>query len=246
LLPVFIVSLMISAGADSVAPADTFLSPNKKGTISGKISYPGKAPKPQKVMVVKDVKVCAKVDHFDERLVVDEENGIKDVVVWLEKVEGGKSIDSLGQEFILDQKVCAYKPHVLIVPVNTPVKILNNDKILHNIHTYCAKNKPVNLAQPRFKKTIRMTFKQPEKVQVRCDVHGWMSAWIVVVEHAYYTVTDEKGEYSLDGIPPGGYTLKFWQESLGERDSEVTIEEGTDIELNYVFELTKPAAQARE
>ena len=236
---------MISAGAGSSAPADTFLIPNNTGTISGKISYPGEAPKPQKLMVIKDVKVCAKVEHFDERLVVDEENGIKDVVVWLEKVEGGKSIDSLGGEFILDQKVCAYKPHVLIVPVNTPVKILNNDKILHNIHTYCAKNKPVNLAQPRFKKTLRMTFKEPERVRVRCDVHGWMSAWIVVVEHAYYTVTDEKGEYVLDGIPPGGYTLKFWQESLGERSSEVTIGEETDVQFDYAFEAAEPAKKIK-
>jgi len=241
LLSLLIISIMISAGVNKDTPAESYPSTTKSGTISGKITYLGEISKPQKLMVIKDVKVCAKMDHFDERLVVGEGNGIKDVVVWLENVEGGKSIDSLGGEFILDQKVCAYKPHILIVPVNTAVKILNNDKILHNIHTYGVKNKPVNLAQPRFKKTLRMTFKEPEKVQVRCDVHGWMSAWIIVVEHAYYTVTNEKGEYSLDGIPQGTYTLKFWQESLGERTSEVTIGEEKDIELDYTFELTKPA-----
>ena len=220
-------------------------STNLSGTLSGKITYLGEVSKPQKLMVIKDVKVCSKMDHFDERLVVGEENGIKDVVVWLDRVEGGMSIDSLGKEFILDQKVCTYKPHVLIVPVNTPVKILNNDKILHNIHTYGVKNKPVNLAQPRFKKTLRMTFKEPEKVQVRCDVHGWMSAWIIVVEHAYYTVTNEKGEYSLDGIPQGTYTLKFWQESLGERTSEVTIGEEKNVQIDYAFEAAEPAKKIK-
>ena len=236
---------MISAGVDNTTSADSVQNLIGTGTLSGKIEYLGEAPKLQKLMVIKDVKVCAKVDHFDERLVVDEENGIKDVVVWLDKVEGGKSLDSLGKEFILDQKDCAYNPHVLIVPVNTPVKILNNDKILHNIHTYGVKNKPVNLAQPRFKKTIKMTFTEPEKVQVRCDVHGWMSAWIIAAEHAYYTITDEKGEYSLDGIPPGKYTLNFWQESLGEKELEVTIKEEKSVQLDFAFEPAKPAKKRK-
>ncbi len=236
---------MISAGVDSTTSADSVKTLIGTGTLSGKIKYLGEAPTLQKLMVIKDVKVCAKVDHFDERLVVDEENGIKDVVVWLDKVEGGKSLDSLGEEFILDQKDCAYNPHVLIVPVNTPVKILNNDKILHNIHTYGVKNKPVNLAQPRFKKTIKMTFTEPEKVQVRCDVHGWMSAWIIAAEHAYYTITDEKGEYSLDGIPPGKYTLNFWQESLGEKELEVTIKEEKNVQLDFAFEPAKPAKKRK-
>ena len=236
---------MISAGVEKDTSAESVLNPIETGTISGKISYLGEAPKPQKLMVIKDVKICAKVDHFDDRLIVGEENGIKNVVVWLEGVEGGKPIDSLGAEFILDQKVCAYNPHVLIVPVSMPVKILNNDKILHNIHTYGVKNKPVNLAQPRFKKTIKMTFTEPEKVQVRCDVHGWMSAWIIVVEHAYYTVTDEKGEYILDGIPPGNYTLNFWQESLGEKSSEVTIGEEKNVQLDYAFEPAKPTKKLK-
>lgn len=231
---------MISAGVDKTTSADSVQNLIGTGTLSGKIKYLGEAPKLQKLMVIKDVKVCAKMDHFDERLVVDEEKGIKDVVVWLDNVEGGKSLDSLAEEFILDQRVCAYNPHVLIVPVNRPVKILNNDKILHNIHTYGVKNKPVNLAQPRFKKTIKMTFTKPEKVQVRCDVHGWMSAWIIAAEHAYYTVTNEKGEYSLDGIPPGKYTLNFWQESLGEKELEVIIKEEQNVELDYAFEPTKP------
>lgn len=236
---------MISAGVDKTTSVDSVNTLIVTGTLSGKIKYLAEAPKLQKLMVIKDVKVCAKMDHFDERLVVDEERGIKDVVVWLDKVEGGKSLDALGEEFILDQKVCAYNPHVLIVPVNTPVKILNNDKILHNIHTYGVKNKPVNLAQPRFKKTLKMTFTEPEKVQVRCDVHGWMSAWIIAAEHAYYTVTNEKGEYSLDGIPPGKYTLKFWQETLGEQELGVTIKEEQDLELDYFFGPAKPSKKRK-
>ena len=193
-------------------------------------------------MVIKDVKVCAKIDHFDDRLVVGNDGGINNVVVSLDSVEGGKSMDSLGTEFVLDQLLCAYDPHVLIVPVNKRIKILNSDGILHNIHTYGIRNRSVNLAQPKFKKKLSLTLKEPERVQVRCDVHGWMSAWFIVAEHPYYTVTGSAGEFSLTGVPPGTYTLNIWQELLGEKSVQVTVEAGKESELNFAFD----AAAAEE
>jgi len=190
-------------------------------------------------MVIKDVKVCAEIDHYDDRLVVGIDGGINNVVVSLDSVKGGKSLDSLGTEFVLDQKVCAYNPHILIVPVNRQIKILNSDGILHNIHTYCKLNPPLNIAQPRFKNKLKLTFEKPEKVQVRCDVHGWMSAWFIVAEHAYYTVTDSAGRFSLRGVPPGTYTLNIWQELLGEKSVQLTVKAGEESELNFAFEEEK-------
>ena len=176
------------------------------------------------------------MDHYDDRLVVGKDGGIKYVVISLDSVNAGKSIDSLGTEFVLDQKMCAYDPHILIVPVNQQITILNNDGILHNIHTYGKLNRSVNLAQPRFKKKLKLTLKEPEKVQVRCDVHGWMSAWFIVVEHAYYTVTDSAGRFSLNGVPPGTYTLNIWQELLGDKSVQVSVEAGEKSELNFAYD----------
>ena len=190
-------------------------------------------------MVIKDVKVCAEIDHYDDRLIIGENGGIKNVVISLDSVNGGKSIDSLGTEFVLDQKVCAYNPHILIVPVNRQISILNSDGILHNIHTYCKLNPPMNIAQPRFKKKLNMRLEKPEKVQVRCDVHGWMSAWLIVAEHAYYTVTDSAGRFSLSGVPSGTYTLNIWQELLGEKSLQVTVKAGEESELDFSFEKEK-------
>ncbi len=227
---------MAAAVTMQTVPAAADSDSTSYGSISGRVSFSGTPPEPKKLMVIKDVKVCAKVDHFDERLVVGEEGGLKDAVISLQNVTGGIAIDSLGKEFVLDQKICAYTPHILIVPVGIPVKILNNDGILHNIHTYAVRNKSVNLAQPRFKKTIRMTFDEPENVQVRCDVHGWMSAWIIAVEHPYYTVTDSSGEFDISNVPPGTYTVNIWQESMGLASTEVTVKAEEEVEMNYSFD----------
>ena len=231
-----IFGLLAAAAAVQAVPAAADPDSSNFGSIVGRIRFTGTPPEPKKLMVIKDVRVCAKADHFDERLVVGEDGGLKDAVISLQNITGGISIDSLGIEFVLDQKVCTYIPHVLIVPVGTPVRILNNDGILHNIHTYGVKNQSVNLAQPRFKKRIKMTFDEPENIQVRCDVHGWMSAWIIAVDHPYYAVTDSSGNFVISDVPPGTYTVNIWQESMELASTEVTVKADEEVEINYSFD----------
>jgi plastocyanin len=141
-------------------------------------------------------------------------------------VKNGKGLASLGRDFVLDQRTCAYSPHVLLVPVGAPVKIVNNDGVLHNIHTFSTHNPPFNIAQPKTNKKVEKTFTVPEKISVRCDVHGWMSSWIVVVDDAYSAVTDASGRFTIDGIPPGKYTAVCWQEELGEQTFEFEVVPG--------------------
>ncbi len=210
-------------GASAMETAYTTVTAMASGTVAGTVTYAGTAPAPAKLQVTKDVAVCGKEGHVDESLVVGANKGIKDVVVSIKGIKSGKSLDALGAEFVLDQKVCAYRPHVVIVPVGKPLKILNSDGILHNIHTYGKKNPAKNIAQPKFKKELTETFTQPEIVPVKCDVHGWMSAWIVVAEHPYYAVTDASGKFSIADVPAGTYTVEFWQEKLGMQTKQVTV-----------------------
>lgn len=207
------------------------------GSITGTVQFLGKTSDPQKLLVVKDVEICAKTTHYDERLIVGANDGIRNAVISLSSVEGGKPLSTLGRDFFIDQKECRYEPHILIAPVHTPVQFLNNDGILHNIHTFSSKNTPVNLAQPQFKKKLEMIFNEPENISIKCDVHGWMSAWIIVVDHPYFTLSDSEGNFSLTDVPPGTYTIKCWQELLGEQSAHVTVQEDKTVEVrfNYSF-----------
>jgi hypothetical protein len=71
-----------------------------------------------------------------------------------------------------------------------------------------------------------LSFRFPEKVKVKCDMHDWMGAWIAVVDHPYNAVTDEAGSFVLENVPPGTYTLEIWHETLGSDTQSVTVAAG--------------------
>ncbi len=198
------------------------------GSISGTITFAGDAPEVKPVEVTKDTKVCAQTQKYDESLVVGENKGIKNAVVSISNISNGKDF---GEAMVLDQKECVYTPHIVLTPAGSELEILNNDGILHNIHTYSEANPAFNQAQPKFKKKLKKKFDQPEVVRVECDAHGWMKGWIVVMEHPYYAVTDGEGKFSLSDVPAGEYEVKIWHETLGEAMQKVTVEAGGDAGL---------------
>ena len=207
------------------------------GTIKGTITYAGEIPAMQKLEITKDVNVCGKEPHYKQDLVVGSNKGLGNVVVSLTNISQGKALATLGTAFELDQNGCAFKPHVALVPVGVELTILNSDGILHNIHTYSEKNAAINIAQPGFKKRMGQAFTQPEVIRVACDVHNWMGGYIVVVDHPYYAVTDDSGNFEIANVPPGTYTVQYWQETLGKQTAEVTVTEGAASDASFQFPM---------
>ena len=200
------------------------------GSISGTVKYKGAAPARAPLDVNKDKEVCAATPKLASDLVVGADGGIQYAVASIKGIQKGKAFAE--QKEKLDQKGCEYAPHVVLLPAGGSLEIVNDDGILHNIHTYSKDNPPLNRAQPKFKKTLNETFAKPEYVKLSCDVHGWMSGWLVVQDHPYYAVTDEKGAFKLTDVPPGDYELKIWQEKLGETTQKVTVQPGADAQVN--------------
>jgi hypothetical protein len=128
---------------------------------------------------------------------------------------------------MFDQKGCEYIPHVIAFPAGSSVEIVNSDGLLHSIHTVSTINPVVDMAQPGFKKKISVTIDKPEVIKVTCDAHNWMIGWWYVTANPYYAVTDESGHFSIANVPPGTYTVKVWQESLGTASRKVTVKAAT-------------------
>ncbi len=186
------------------------------GSISGVIKWAGEAPAPKKIATTKDQEVCGKKDLFDETLQVSADKGLKNAVVMLTDIKKGKKWAS--EKATLDQNGCHFVPHVTVAKVGGPVDVLNSDGILHNLHTYGTKNPVINKAQPKFKKVMTEKFDKPETFKITCDAHPWMLGWMVVSDHPYVAVTDDKGNFKLDGVPAGSYKVEIVHPGTGAKE----------------------------
>jgi len=230
----------VPEGAPGAAPAGggsayVATAVDNAGRIAGRVVYKGTPRPPRPIQATKDHAVCGAVAHTDESLVVGKDGGVRYAVVSIGPIGHGKSWSSAAQPS-LDQHGCWFIPHVQVIPAGATLDVINSDGILHNIHTYPKHNPPANMAQPKFKKVLHLPFAAPDLVRVNCDVHSWMQAWIVVASHPYYAVTDRTGAFSLDGVPPGTYTLTAWHETLGTRGQPITVPAGGVAEATIILQ----------
>lgn len=209
------------------------------GTISGTVTYEGDVPEMKKLEITKDQAICGASDKYDEALVVGEGNVLKNTIVYLVDISAGKDFDK-SVKLEIDQKDCKFTPHVQIVPVGSRLTMLNNDKVNHNVHIVSSVNKPVNKQQTKNRKRMPLAgVKKAEgPVTVKCDIHGWMSAWIAYVPHPYFAVTDENGAFTLEDVPAGTYKLGYWHETCGTNNADpvsVTVEAGGTVTQDFTL-----------
>jgi plastocyanin len=190
-------------------------------TITGNVRYGGVPVEKKKTLVTIDQYVCGK-EKEPEDLVLSSKNGIRNAVVSLQNVPAGAKRDWNFPAAKMDQKQCSFIPRVVVVPVGGTVEFLNSDRLLHNVRSIGKENPPFNRAQPHAR-SISFVFKQPELLRVDCDLHSWMRGWVVVAEHPFYAVTNEQGEFILENVPQGKYTLQIWHESLGNVRQELVV-----------------------
>ena len=209
------------------------------GDIQGKIIFDGKAPKMKPLRMDADP-VCVannEVAPRKEWLILGENNGIKNVLVFVKESPSGGSLEGdlnlIEKNAVIDQKGCVYVPHVLGVMVGQKLDILNSDGTLHNIHALPKVNKEFNKAMPRSKKQMTVQFDKSEApFKVKCDVHPWMGAFIGVFDHPYFAVTGDDGSYVISGLEPGDYVIEAWHEKLGSQTANVTV---GDSAANFTF-----------
>jgi plastocyanin len=211
------------------------------GNVIGTVRYVGKPLPPEILSPAGDHAVCGRGPRPSEALLLSPSGAVQNAVVTLvhQRVEGWRPPPILD----LDQRRCAFVPRILIVPVESTVTIRNSDGILHNFHTLSRLNPPVNLAQPGFAKPLRVTFRYPETVSVKCDVHGRgvMRAWIVVAAHPYYALTDEDGRFQISNAPPGSHVLEVWHEVLGTKRIPISV--GSSGEVSVAVSFGQSSAQ---
>jgi plastocyanin len=211
-------------GSESATPAAA-----PTGRLTGTVAVSGEIPALPARPINKDTKVCGSGTRPSVELVVARSGGLKNAVIIVEGVRDGKAMPAVKP--VIDQTGCEYAPHVQVMSVNTDLSIVNSDPVLHNIHVYQGNADLFNVAQPVKGQTNTRRIEKAGFIYAECDVHGWMRGHIAVVDDPYYAITDEQGQFRIDGLPPGTYTARIWHEYLGERTQQVSVTANTDTTL---------------
>jgi plastocyanin len=205
---------------------------NSGGTIRGVVKFSGKVPKVPPLEIVKFKEVCQNVPN--ETLVVGPGQGIRYAAVTLEGITRGKAVEKEALHE-LDNARCRFVPHVLAASVGQFLLLKNTDPILHTAHAYFHDGQPhfnVGLYPGR---VSRKPLVSPGVVKIICEVHPWMSSYIMLTEHPYHAVTDAYGEYEIRDVPPGVYQLKVWHESLGAQERQVEVRAGGISQVDFTL-----------
>lgn len=224
------------------------------GNLKGKVVLSGAAPSLplliSKGSAVKDAEVCAAEDVPDERLVLAADGAVANVFVYLPKPpKGAKPAEVPAEPFLFDQKTCRFLPHATIIPVKQTVKVLSNDAVAHNTHTFPFKNSGINsTVNPMDREglvSFAYTKAEAVPIAVKCDFHAWMNAWHLPLDHAFGAVSSATGEFEIANLPVGKHAFIVWHEAANggfvQRKLEVEIKAGETavVSIDYPVSLLK-------
>jgi len=212
-------------------------------SVNGTVVYEGKVPNLKPVAMDADP-ACAKkhtTPQPSDALVLGTGNTMANIIVRVSKgLPAGKTYTAPKDPVVMDQNGCRYSPHAMGVMTGQPFKILNSDGILHNVHSLSKVNKPFNMAMPANRTEAVTTFDKEEGIfMIKCDVHPWMNAYLLVSSNPYFAVTGKDGKFDIKGLDPGTYEIEAFHEKLGTQKSTVTIAAAGDTKT-VPFKFTAP------
>jgi len=223
-------------------PASTS-APAGNSSISGTISFSGKAPAKIKIDTSMDpaCEMSSPAPVYTEQFVVT--NG-KLANVFLYVKSGPPAALQAGpfstQPVVLDQKGCQYTPHVIGVMQGQYVEFRNSDLTMHNVHSMPTQvgNETVDISQGPRGAPITKQFSKPElMIPIRCNNHPWMNAFVNVSQTPFFAVTDASGHFTLTGLPAGDYVLGAVHEKLGEKEIHVTVPANGTAKADLSFSM---------
>ncbi|GEM_PF-957390 len=192
--------------------------------VEGTIKVEAPYPVPAQIEVPKDHVAHCGAKRISTKLKISPEGALANAVIEVKGIPESAKMSPASQNPVLDQKDCEFSPHILVIPEGATVNILNSEPVIHNVRAFDEKAAMLfNLAmQPEKIQMIKKRFDENGKYIVRCGIHKWMHAFVIVQEHPYYAVSDSSGRFKITGLPEGEYTLNIWHEELGDLTAKVS------------------------
>lgn len=209
------------------------------GGVTGTMTYGGAAPAPLAFPPAAGFPAIQ-----EESLLVDPKtNGIQNVVIFLERAPLGVGALPPPAPIPFLIRGATFSPHILIVRTGQTVNVTNVDPAMRSFHSHPLRNGAGNLALPAAAPPVPIVYNSREKLPfpVRSDLHPWMKAYHLVLDHPFAAVTDSKGRFKIKGLPPGNYEFVVWHELAGylERRLNVAVVAGKTATLDLKFPAAK-------
>jgi len=228
--------------AEKAAPAEKAAEPAAAGfgTVSGSIAFTGKAPEAAELPRKADP-VCAAKPMKANDVIVNTNATLKDVLVRIAPgtVKGKFTAPAVAVQ--VKQQDCMYVPRVQGAVAGQTVEVENDDKTMHNVHTYKGQETILNQGQPAGSPAIKKDSIASEAavLKFKCDVHPWMAGFLVVTDHPFFQTTGADGAFKLDKVPAGKYTVEAWHSKYGLKTAQVTVEANKTAETKLAFDGTE-------
>ena len=230
------------AAAPEKPAAEKAVEPAGFGSINGSVAFAGKAPE-AKDLPRKADPVCAAKPMKDNEVIVNGNGTLKDVLVRIAPGAVKGKFSTPEQTVDVKQQDCMYVPRVQGAVAGQTVTVQNDDKTMHNVHTYKGQETILNQGQPAGSPPIKKDNVATEAavLKFKCDVHPWMTGFVVVTDHPFFQTTGADGSFKLDKVPAGKYTIEAWHSRYGLKTASVTVEPNKTADLKFSYDGTEKA-----
>jgi plastocyanin len=204
------------------------------GAIEGRVLFEGDPiPKSTEIENGTDPEVCGRRQSFGDLIISPQNRGIQNVILSLADESVPPTPKLAADKLVIDNHNCQFSPHVAVLTTGSTVEATNSDAIFHTTHLYYGALSR-NLALSRGDRLTQLV-SRPGMILVKCDIHGWMKAYVRVDRHPFHAVSDASGHFAIRGLPAGRYVLEVWHETLGRQRVPVTVTLGKTEQIEIQF-----------
>lgn len=219
-------------------------TPAPAAGVTGSVRFEGTPPKRRKIFFPPETAPLYKFyngDLLDEAILVGENGGLANAFVHVKKGVEKKDYPMPAGPAVLEHTGLMFRPRVQGVRVGQEFVTRNSDPVVHSVRTMSIKNRSFNnVHAPQSEDRIH-AFKHVEKpIHVANGFQKWMSAFVFVMDHPFFAVTDAQGRFNIEGLPPGEYTLEAWHEEFGEQQTTITIGANGSTKTSFTFKAKTP------
>jgi hypothetical protein len=222
----FAVAVLLAAGCSGGPPGPPEPKEPARIVLRGRVTFRGTPPKPRVI------RGHPEGDRLRDDLVLDADGHVRWAFVYVKKGLEGKVFPPSTVPVLLNQKSYMYDPHVQGAQVGQPVMVYNRDPVLHSVHPLTFDNPEYGLGQSDPERPTVLRFSRPEvPIALRCDVHPWMRAFVGILEHPFFAVSDATGNFEIGNLPAGKYRIGVWHERLKFEDQDLDVREDCTVDF---------------